>query len=354
MLVDERKVKNNVQKMLAKAVKSKAHLRPHFKTHHSSDVASWMREEGITKATVSSVDMARYFANAGWQDLTIAFPYNPREAEAIEALAKKITLNLTMVSKDALDHLNRHVDAPLNYFIKVDVGTHRTGVLPDQVELIKALSCPTHSAHQLKGLMAHAGHSYQPMTVSRASEIFNHSLQSLESVRDQIGQKNLVLSYGDTPTCSLLEKFHGLDELRPGNFAFYDTMQTYFGSCQLENIAVCVACPVVAIHKDRQEVVVYGGAVHLSKDFITVDGRKNYGTVVPLLESGWETSPIGHVDRLSQEHGIIKVSNPFLHELSVGDLLGVLPVHSCLTADLQGYYVSLTDQKITKFNKADL
>ncbi|MDZ7614896.1 MAG: hypothetical protein U5K51_15285 [Flavobacteriaceae bacterium] len=41
---------------------------------------------------------------------------------------------------------------------------------------------------------------------------------------------------------------------------------------------------------------------------------------------------------LSQEHGIIKVPEHLIDNYKVGDLLYILPVHSCLTADLMKNY----------------
>ncbi len=354
LLIDETKVRKNIRMMAEKARKSDAILRPHFKTHQSATIGRWFAEEGITCATVSSVDMARYFADAGWKDLTIAFPYNPLEAETIQKLASEIRLNVLIVSKEALEHLNNHVDAPVGYFIKLDVGTHRTGVMPDNFTEIQAMAKSNQPHHELKGLLAHAGHTYQPLTREEASKIYHQSLAAFDQVSQAFGRKDLIYSYGDTPSCSLLDDFSAVQELRPGNFAFYDVMQHHFGSCTLEDIAVCMACPVVSIHPDRGEVVVYGGGVHFSKDFIQVSDRRVFGTVVSTDGMSWETTPRATVDRLSQEHGIIRGSSDFINSVRIGDLVGILPVHSCMAADLQGYYVSLAGQRIEKFNKATL
>lgn len=354
LLVDEQKVRKNIQKMVTKAAGNSAMLRPHFKTHQSADIAEWFRDAGIDRATVSSVDMARYFADAGWKDLTIAFPYNQLEYEEINKLAQKISLNVTIVSKEALVHLNKYVDAPLGYFIKVDVGTHRTGIDPSDPDLIRTLAKSKNGDHQLKGLLAHAGHSYRPITQKEAQEVFNVAMEKLNAVKAIIGDDDLLISYGDTPTCSLLEFLPGVGELRSGNFTFYDAIQHHFGSCELDNIAVCMACPVVAQHPERGETIVYGGGVHFSKDYFEENGKKVFGRVVRLKESGWETIPIGYVARLSQEHGIVVLDDPSATPLHLGDLVGILPIHSCLTADLQGYYVSLAGKRINKINKAAL
>lgn len=351
LLVNETIARDNIMRMAYKAHRNKLQLRPHFKTHQSADIGQWFIDAGIEQATVSSVDMARYFAGAGWKDITIAFPYNPLEWEEIEALAQRIHLNVLIVSSAALEHLNSHVQAELGYFIKVDVGTHRTGILPHQQDLIKAVADSKNPKHTLKGLLAHAGHAYTLLNESKAKQVFDESVEALKHVKTIIGRDDLLLSYGDTPTCSVLDKFPGVDELRPGNFVFYDTMQHSFGACDMRDIAVCMACPVVSLHPDRNEAVVYGGAVHFSKDFVTEGERRHYGKVVRFTREGWRSEPIAEVNRLSQEHGILRGSSEFIKSLQIGSLVGILPVHACLTADLQGFYVSLTGEKLDKMKK---
>ena len=76
----------------------------------------------------------------------------------------------------------------------------------------------------------------------------------------------LIVSVGDTPSCSVAENFLGVDEIRPGNFVFYDLTQNMIGSNNISQVAVAMACPIVALHKDRQEIVIYGGGIHFSKD----------------------------------------------------------------------------------------
>ncbi len=346
LMVDEAICRRNIREMMEKAHNSGVVLRPHFKTHQSREVGEWFREEGLKAITVSSATMASYFADCGWKDITIAFPYNPREWKVINELASRVKLNVIIVSREALDHLKSTVLNPLHYWIKIDVGTHRTGILPEKRELIQEISKAA-GQHQFEGLLAHAGHSYTQLNREKAKAIFESTVKILSDLKSQTGALT-KLSYGDTPSCSMLDSFEGVNELRPGNFVFYDTMQESFGVCDLSQIAVCMACPVVAIHEDRNELLIYGGAVHFSKDFIPNEATK-YGVVVKF-NGGWKPQPIGGLIKTSQEHGIVKLHDPTM-PIKIGDLLGVLPVHSCLTADLQGYYLSLTGQKLTKLQR---
>ncbi|MFY0600979.1 MAG: alanine racemase [Cyclobacteriaceae bacterium] len=334
--------------MADKTKASGVDFRPHFKTHQSASIGNWFRDEGIDKITVSSVSMAQYFASHGWNDITIAFPYNPLEHSEIEALARKINLNVLIESKEALVHLNNHINADLGYFIKIDVGTGRTGLSEPQFEQISVLIDGDNENHHFRGLLVHAGHSYQKVDLGIARGIYDESLRVLNHAKSYVGE-DVFISYGDTPTCSLLESFAGVNEIRPGNFAFYDLMQHSFGSCDLNEIAVCMACPVVAIHPQRNEAIIYGGAVHFSKEKLEKSPYP-YGMVIPLNERGWEPKAAASLIRVSQEHGIISGSTEFISSLKIGTLVGILPVHSCLTANLQRSYLSLDGREVVKYS----
>jgi D-serine deaminase-like pyridoxal phosphate-dependent protein len=136
-----------------------------------------------------------------------------------------------------------------------------------------------------------------------------------------------------------METFPGLDEIRPGNFVFYDLMQMVAGVCNPEQVAGIVVCPVVAVHQVRNQAVLYGGAVHFSKESISVKDRKIFGQMVEMDGNGWKKPiPGAYLVSLSQEHGILEAPEAVIRELRPGKYVGIIPVHSCLTASqMQGY-----------------
>ena len=347
LLVDKEKCLANIREMAAKAEVANAHLRPHFKTHHSAEIGEWFREFGVKKCTASSVEMAKYFGDAGWDDITIAFPYNPLESEEISGIAKTCKVNVLIESQLSLDLANERIENPVGYFLKIDLGTHRTGIDPSNTELIENLVNGSSEKVKFMGFLGHAGHTYSS-TYEQTQQIFHDSLDLLKGLKSRYGG---IISYGDTPSCSMVADLTGIDEIRAGNFVFFDWMQVGIGSCAITDISVCLASPVVAIHEDRSEIVVFGGGVHLSKESVDEEGKKCFGKAVRLKENGWETEVIGNVRKLSQEHGVIEMPNSELDKLAVGDLLGILPVHSCLAADLQGHYYSTGGSKIRKILK---
>jgi D-serine deaminase-like pyridoxal phosphate-dependent protein len=104
---------------------------------------------------------------------------------------------------------------------------------------------------------------------------------------------------------------------------------------------------VVALHPARREAIVYGGSIHLSKEFLQADGQIFYGYAAFADEHGWQPAdPASRVISLSQEHGIVHLVLQDFERLHVGDLLFVLPVHSCLAVDALKYYRCLDGRRI--------
>jgi D-serine deaminase-like pyridoxal phosphate-dependent protein len=111
---------------------------------------------------------------------------------------------------------------------------------------------------------------------------------------------------------------------------------------------MAVACPVIAKSPQRNEIVIYGGAVHLSKDFLfKSNGERMYGYVVLFEENNW-TRPVKgtYVSNLTQDHGVITTTREFFDQVKRGDVLGILPIHSCLTANLMKKYTTLDGERI--------
>ena len=339
LLIDTNIVAKNITRMVEKANASKVIFRPHFKTHQSIQIGNIFKNFGIHKITVSSVSMAAFFAQHGWHDITIAFPVNILEADVINQLAEKVTLNLLVESEYVVRRLSKHLKCDVGLFIKIDTGYHRTGLSANSGEIEKIISFIAGEEHlTFKGFLTHAGHSYHTHNKAQMHSIAHSAKTVLNLLKQKyIGHfPHLLTSYGDTPTCSIMDNCSGFDEIRPGNFVYFDVMQYHLGSCKLDDIAVAVACPVVAVHPQREEVVIYGGAVYLSKENIEADnGFKLYGYVVNIHDNGWgEAIPGAYVSALSQEHGIVKMPLKYLNNIKPGDLLGILPVHSCLAANL--------------------
>ena len=355
LIVDEQKCHQKIEAMASKAKKHQLQFRPHFKTHQSLEIGRWFRKYGVDKITVSSVEMAQYFASDGWDDITLAFPVNWLEIDKINALSKDIKLNLIVVSLETVRFLNQKMDQNVGIFIKMDTGYHRTGVNPEDEDLIEEIILEIEKSKHLNllGLLSHNGHTYNTKSVKEIEDIHLSSLKILAKLKSKFEnqQRKLIISVGDTPSISLMNHFEGVDEIRPGNFIFYDLVQEQLGACQFNDISVAMACPIVAKHPERNTIIIYGGGVHHSKQYLkTPVGQNIFGRIVIFNESGW-SEPIEDCSLISvsQEHGVIYAPKEFIDSLNIGDVLGVLPVHSCMTADLQDAYIGLKSGKFSNY-----
>jgi len=354
LLLDPNKCRANIRLMAEKAERNGLFFRPHFKTHQSKEIGRWFREFGVEAITVSSLNMARYFAADGWKDITVAFPVNLLEINKINQLAAAVQLNLLAVNPEPVRNLRALLKHPIGLFIKIEVGTRRTGLLPEDRAGIEAVLKEIEQSKKIKfkGFLTHAGHAYASRSKEAIQKVHEFATAKLKELKKKYRSSypGLIISIGDTPTCSLAENWEGVDEIRPGNFVFYDLMQWQIGTCSFDQIAVALACPVVAKHSDRQEVITYGGAVHLSTDRLTTKkGTNCFGLPFFLNGHSWNL-PDGEsfLRSISQEHGVIKASPSFFAKVKTGDVVGILPVHSCLTTDLAGYFQTTAGRRIEK------
>lgn len=360
--------RRNIARMAGKAHEAGLRFRPHFKTHQSAAIGEWFRGEGVTAITVSSVSMARYFASAGWNDITVAFPVNLREIDEINRLASEITLNLLVENEISMNFLVKNLAFQAGIFIEIDTGYHRTGVDALKTRIIDQMLDLLKKNGNLvfRGFLSHSGQTYAARTVEDIHIRHADVLLKTRSLKNHYGEEwpGLEISLGDTPACSVCTDWDSVDEIRPGNFVFYDLMQLSLGVCRVEDIAVRVLCPVVSKQIMRNEVVIYGGAVHLSKELmIGANGKKTFGAVCLAGGDGSAGTP-GYkfstaisgdtwVAGLSQEHGIIRGSFDEIRAMFPGDLLEIIPVHSCLAADLAGYYLTTNGSRIEKIRRLD-
>ncbi|MCA9980034.1 MAG: alanine racemase [Anaerolineales bacterium] len=351
LLLAEAQARRNLQRMVRRVQLAGGGFRPHFKTHQAAELGEWFGAEGVRQITVSSLYMARYFADHGWDDITVAVPVNVAAMAEIRALARRVKLGVLVESPTAVSLLSAHCPEPLTLWIEADVGYRRTGVWYEDVaryvELCAKITAVPH--FQLAGLLTHAGHSYEARGEAEITAVHETSVARLLALQSQLasaGYAGLRLSVGDTPTCSVVapEKFTAVDEMRPGNFIFYDLMMANIGACQTSDIAVAVACPIIALYPERGELIVHGGAVHFGKERLTTnEGEVVYGYATSVAEGAFS----GADERLalvglSQEHGTVRVRDAALFErFALGDRLLFLPVHSCLTADLYDHYTTL-------------
>lgn len=330
--------------MADKARKNGLTFKPHMKTHQSAEIGKWFKDLDVTAITVSSVKMARYFADHSWDDITIAFPCNIRQIDEINNLASDVSLTLILSNIQTAEFLREQLSARTKIYIELDAGSSRTGLQVSDLTKIKKLISTLVDSSNLHwiGFYSHPGHSYSARSKKEIREVHKSVTEQIHQLRVNLEPEfgSFEVCIGDTPCCSVADDFDSIDAISPGNFVFYDLMQVQIGSCEVQDIATALACPIVDIYPSRNEIAIYGGAIHFSKESLQTNNFTHFGQPAATNKKGWEIyDSETYLKSLSQEHGIIKCSDKIINDFSVGDTIDIIPVHSCLTAHLIGEYL---------------
>ena len=329
--------------MREKARASAVAFRPHAKTHKTIEIARMQHGGATGPITVSTLAEAEFYGDAGFEDVTYGVPITPNKLDRAAALARRIRFNVLIDSAEGLRGLEE-TGEKFNAFLKVDCGYHRAGVDPNDPDSVRLTTAMAQSKTvQFQGLLTHAGHSYHAKTIEEIRRVAAEETAALSRFRSLLpGElQNSVRSVGSTPTLSVVERFTDCDEVRPGNYVFFDAFQATIGSCAMDDVAVSVLTTVVGSYPDRNNLIVDAGALALSKDTGPdhVDPHFGYGVVCDL---GLNPLPLRLI-ALSQEHGKIEGdAAPY----PVGTQLRIIPNHSCLTAAMYDRYYAIEDGRV--------
>ena len=243
-----------------------------------------------------------------------------------------------IVSVDALetarqyDAFCRDHAAEWEYLLIVDVGLHRFGVDPRQAgDYVQAISqrC-THL--KFAGIASHPGHVYAAADASKVAACGEEESVLLRQARDaavKAGFSCGIVASGSTPTLSSEFQSDVIKVVRPGNYVFYDTVQTMFGA-DSRRCALTVLASVIGKRSDRKWIIDAGSkCLGLDKGAHGNSAIRGYGTIV--AHQGLT------ITSLSEEVGILESELPM--DLQIGDRIEIIPNHSCSTANMTSHVV---------------
>ncbi len=331
VLIDSAKTRKNIEKMAEISGRNGVALRPHVKTHKIPRIARAQVEAGAAGITVAKVSEAEVMADAGLEDIFIAYPL-VTESKIRRAVELSRRLKRLIVGVDSLEGARRlsatAEDHVLEVRLEVDTGLRRTGVAYDEaVELAREIDAFDNL--DLSGIYTYRGAVLDGSpTLDRKNAGLEEGelMVSLAGLMRERGLDIRDVSLGSTPTAGYAAEVEGVTEIRPGTYVFYDRMQARLGACSLDECAATVACTVVS--RPHEDLAVIDGG---SKTFAT---DVQPGTEPLSLEGFGHV--IGHpgasLERLTEEHGMLAVTGE--HGLRVGDTVQIIPNHVCSTVNL--------------------
>ncbi len=319
-IVDLDRLERNIARMQAVADAAGVALRPHAKTHKSVRVAALQVAAGARGLTVGTIGEAEVFADAGFDDLFLAYTIWPSgdKARRIRDLHERVALRVGVDSVEAVEALARAVAGsarPLEIVVELDSGERRAGVTPDEV--VPIAQAAERAGLRPVGVFTHGGHAYEAGRAVAAADEADVVRRAAEALR-AAGLETPVLSVGSTPTVS-----HGVaapaTEIRPGTYVYYDRGQVWLGSCEPDDVAFWVAGTITSLGVPGGAIV-DAGAKALSRD--GAPGARGFA-LLPTLP--------GILRAVNDYHGYVEPLGPNRGRL--GDVVPILPNHVCPVVD---------------------
>jgi D-serine deaminase-like pyridoxal phosphate-dependent protein len=347
VLVDLDVLERNVRTMARFAADNGVSLRPHAKSHKTLGIAQRQAEAGVVGLTVAKLDEADAFLAAGFDDLLIANevvgPLKWRRLAALNARGR------VAVGVDALDvaagiaAAAREAGVVVPVLVEVDSGLHRAGVAPGSATVALAEQLARLAGLELRGIFTHAGHAYGATSTEEVRRIGREEGEVVVETAELLRARGLpcpVVSVGSTPTALTAGRVPGVTEMRPGNYVFYDRMQVVLGSAELQDCSLSVLSTVISRPAADRAVIDAG-----SKTFALDRGAHG---LEALPGYGLDRSAGLVVDRLSEEHGILRLTPADDARVRVGTRLRLVPNHACTVANLAQTLVGVRAGVVTE------
>jgi D-serine deaminase-like pyridoxal phosphate-dependent protein len=328
LLIDLDALAANLAEMAEVAGRAGVGLRPHTKTHKSPEIARMQLDAGAAGITCAKLGEAEVMADAGLDDILIAFPLvGEQKLRRLRDLLGRARVRVSLDSvevAEGLGRVGRDLGRDVEVLVEVDTGLHRLGRPPGPPTAELVARIDRVPGVEVAGLLTHAGHAYRardPEELRRVAEREALDLVETAELCRRAGVAVPELSIGSTPTARTGAFVDGVTEIRPGTYALNDATMVRLGVATEDRVAVRVLASVVARPTEARFVLDAGSKC------LTTD---NMGTVPDWLVVAGR--PDLHLDFLSEEHGVGHRSGD--GPLRIGDRLQVLPSHACACVNL--------------------
>ena len=305
-------------------------LRPHVKTHKSLAFARRQVAAGAVGLTVATIGEAEVFADAGFEDIFIAYPVIARGPKAVRLarLAARCRVSIgadSVVGIELLAAAGAGATGSLRILIEIDSGGARTGVQPAMAGPLARRAAEL--GLEVAGAFTHEGHGYRggPARAAAGADAVAGLTTAAESLR-AAGLEPAVLSAGSTPTAEL--SAHGVvTEERPGTYVFNDRLQAALRGERPESVALMVLATVVSAGSGDGFVIDAGAKILAQDTYPLIPG---HGAIVGY--------PDAVIARLNDHHGVVELPAGSARP-AVGSTVWVVPNHVCPVVNLVDEFV---------------
>lgn len=341
LLLDRARLDRNLAAMRARCRDLGVSLRTHVKTPKSIEIGRLAHGGETGPIAVSTLREADHFARHGFRDILNAVAIAPAKLARVAAIQQatgatvRVVLDSVVVARAIADFAGGNQGSAIEALIEIDCGEHRSGIAPDDPDLLEIAGYLAGPNTRLGGVMAHGGHSYATADVAAVRKVAAIERDSAIAAAERLraaGHAAPIVSIGSSPTILTADHLRGVTEARCGVYTLWDLAQASRGMCTLNDIAATVLATVIGHNRAAQSVILDAGALALSKDISanTFMPAAGYGLVCEAT-TGAPLAPLS-VTAVHQEHGTVRLPDvSWYDKLPIGSLVRIMPNHTCMT-----------------------
>ena len=341
LLIDLDVLEHNIAEMAEVAREAGVKLRPHTKTHKCPEIARMQVEWGAAGITVAKVGEAEIMAEAGLDDVLVAYPiWGEDKLRRLREVMERARVRVSLDSVEVAEGLGRlgRSGRPVEVLVEVDTGLGRLGRPPGEPTAALVREVARVEGVDVVGLLTHAGHAYRATSYEELGWIAEREgtdLVSTAELCERTGIPIREISVGSTPTARVVAGVPGVTELRPGTYVFNDVQQMRLGVASEATCAARVLATVVARPSEDRFVIDAGTKC------LTSDG----GDGPPFPGRGVIAGrPDLRLDFVNEEHGVGYRTDA--GALAIGDRIEVIPLHICSCVNMFDVAYGIRDGKV--------
>jgi D-serine deaminase-like pyridoxal phosphate-dependent protein len=345
LVVDLDKMERNIASWQNAIAQHNCKLRPHIKTHKIPDIAKLQLAAGSPGITAAKVSEARVFAEAGCEDIYIAYPIiGPDKWQGAAEMARERRLIVGAESEIGLRGLSAaavRAGSTIEIRIEFESGLGRSGAprsaVLDLCRLVEELP-----GLQLNGLMTYRSIAFAGAKGRSHAEVGREEGELLVEVAAEMraaGVEIKELTGGSTPTGKAVAAVEGIHEVRPGTYVFNDYICEMWGCVEYSDCALSILTTVVS-RPTHNTATVDGG----SKTFAGDIWPANVGAQGYARAAGAKAPLDAFVVKMSEEHGVAQLGEGV--NWKIGERVAWHPLHVCTTVNLSDELIGVRGERV--------
>lgn len=322
----------------------KNRLRPHIKTHKTSEIVDLQLKLGIHKFKCATNKEAELLAKCGAEDILLAMQPVAAEIDSflkLQADYPEINFSTVFDNQETLKELSgrsQKESCRISLWMDINNGMNRTGIIPGKAAESLYKRASKENSIDLKGIHVYDGHIHNENLEERKARC-NADFEAVEELIKNLESSGYPVPFvvaGGTPTFPIHKEREGV-ELSPGTPLLWDEgYAKKYQDLKFKHAAVLITRVI-----SKPE-----------KNLICLDlGHKSVASEMPLPRVHFLGDHNLVQVSQSEEHMVVECPNP--DHYAIGKELYAVPIHICPTVTKYNSLITVKNHRKTGEWKID-